>query len=422
LVGRDRGARIDGARIRPSLGFAQTFVSFGYRNYRLWFFGQLISLIGTWTQSTAQGFLVFELTQSPAYLGYVSFAAGVPAWIFTLWAGIAADRLPRRNLLVLLQASMMLPAILLSVLSFTNLVRPWHILFLAVILGIANAFDAPVRQAFVPELVARQDMTNAIALNASMFNSAVVIGPAIGGVLYAAVGPAWCFAVNAVSFLAVILALLLMKIQPVPPPPKRQITPDELKVGVNFVAKNRPVLLLIATVGMVSIFGMGLMALMPAWAVKVLNGDAQTNGLILSARGSGALIGSIIVAALGRMRFRGRLWSVGIFLMPAMILAFSLTTWLPLSLVLLMGVGLGFMLVNNTSNALVQTRVPDELRGRVMSVFILVFFGSFPIGSLLAGQMAEFLGEPLTIFINSLVLLVYVAIIWVRFPDLRRLE
>jgi MFS family permease len=404
------------------LSLAQTFASFRYRNFRLWFIGQLISMIGTWTQQTAQGFLVYQLTESPAYLGYVGFAAGVPAWIFTLWAGIAADRLPRRNLLMIIQASMMVPAVILAVLTFSGQVQPWHILALAAFSGIATAFDAPVRQAFVPELVDRQDMTNAIALNSSMFNSAVVIGPAIGGLLYAVVGPAWCFTVNAISFLAVIVALGFMKVEPFKPVNRDHISLKELAVGFQFVRRNRAVLILIVTIGLVSVFGMGMVALMPAWAVEVLKGDAQTNGLILSARGAGALIGSIVVAALGQMHFRGRLWASGIFLMPVMILAFSFARSLPVSLILLMGVGLGFMLTANTSNALIQTRVPDELRGRVMSVFILVFFGSFPIGSLLAGQMAEFIGEPMTVLANSLILLVYVMIIWLRFPELRRLN
>jgi MFS family permease len=176
------------------------------------------------------------------------------------------------------------------------------------------------------------------------------------------------------------------------------------------------------TIGMVSIFGIGVVALVPAWAVEVLKGDAQTNGLILSARGAGALVGSVLVAALGHMHFRGRLWSSGIFLLPVMMILFSFTRWLSLSLLTMMGMGLGFMLTANTSNALVQLRIPDELRGRVMSVYILIFFGSFPIGSLLAGQLAEFFGEPLAVLVNSLVLLTYVVFLWLRFPQLRRLD
>lgn len=365
---------------------------------------------------------MYELTRSPAYLGYVSFAAGVPTWIFTLWAGVVADRLPRRNLLILTQSAMMLPAIFMAVLTLSGWIQPWHILALAVVSGIATAFDAPIRQAFIPELVDRQDLTNAIALNATMFNSAVVIGPSIGGLLYATVGPGMCFAVNAVSFLAVILALALMHVPPFQPRPSRHVGLRDLSVGFEFVLRNRAVLMIILTVGMVSIFGIGIVALVPAWAVKVLHGDAQTSGLILSARGVGALIGSFLVAALGQIRFRGRLWASGVFLLPVMTLAFSAARWLPLSLLLMMGVGLGFMLCVNTSNALVQTRLPDELRGRVMSVYMLVFFGSFPLGSLLAGQVAEFLGEPLTVVINSLILFGYVIILWWRFPELRRLE
>ena len=374
-------------------------------------------------QITAQGFLVYELTNSPAYLGLVSFAAGVPTWIFILWAGVAADRFPRRNLMILIQAAMMVPAFILAGLTFAGRVQPWHIVGLAVVLGIANAFDGPVRQAFVPELVEdRHDLTNAIALNATMFNLAVVIGPAVGGLAYAWVGPGWCFLLNAVSFLAVIVALALMHPRPVQVSPRQQISVSEVAAGLVFVLRNKVVLLLTLTIGLASIFGVGVMALMPAWAVQVLHGGPQTNGLILSARGLGALVGSIAVASQGPVHSRGRLWAAGIFLLPVMMLIFSFTRWQPISLVVMALVGLSFMLTANTSNALIQSRIPDELRGRVMAVYLLVFFGSFPLGSLLAGQMAESLGEPLTVFIHSLVLTAYAVFLWLRFPQMRKLE
>jgi MFS family permease len=402
---------------------AQTFASMRYRNFRLWFFGQLVSMVGTWMQSTAQGYLVFELTGSPAYLGYVSFAAGVPTWIFMLWAGVIADRMDRRKLLAIIQSCMMLPAIILAILTFTGLVQPWHILILAVMLGTANAFDGPIRQALLPELVEdRRDLTNAIALNAALFNSAVVIGPAIGGLAYAWLGPGWCFTFNAVSFLAVITALLMMRVQYLPQSTRRHISLQEMAAGLVFVAKNRAVLLLTLTIGMASIFGIGLMTLIPAWAVNILHGGPQTNGVILSARGIGALAGALAVASLGQMRYRGRLWASGLFILPIMMLLFSFSRYLPLSLFIMVLTGLGFVFTANTSNALIQTRIPDELRGRVMSAYLLVFFGSFPIGSMLAGQMAEYLGEPLTLVISSLVLLVYVAFLFLRFPEMRNLE
>ena len=400
----------------------QTFASLQYPNFRLWFIGQLISLVGTWTQSAALGYLVYELTGSPAYLGYVNFASGAPAWLFTLGAGVVADRISRRKLMILVQTSMVIPAAVLAVLTFSNQVQPWHIIVLAAMTGVATSLDAPIRQAFVPELVERENLTNAIALNSTMFNTAVMLGPAIGGLLYAWVGPGWCFTINAVSFIAVILALILMKLSAQAPVQRQQVTRQDMAAGLVFVSKNRDVMVLILTVGLVSIFGIGLLALMPAWAVEVLHGGPQTNGVILSARGFGAIVASILVASLGHTRHRGRLWAAGIIILPSMLLVFSFMRLLPLSLLAMTGVGLGFMLAANTSNAMVQTRVPDELRGRVMSVYILVFFGSFPIGSLLAGQMAEHFGEPITMVINSGLLLVYALFLLLRFPRLARLS
>jgi MFS family permease len=400
----------------------QTFASLRHPNFRLWFVGQLVSLVGTWTQSAALGYLVYELTLSPAYLGYVNFAAGAPAWFITLWAGIIADRMSRRKLMILIQSSMMAPAIILAVLTFTNRILPWHILVLAAISGIAIAFDGPVRQAFVPELIEREDLTNAIALNAMMFNIAVMLGPAIGGMLYAWIGPGWCFTINAISFLAVILALAMMRISNPAPVARRHVTRQDMAAGLIFVLKNRDVLVLILSIGLIAMFGIGLLALMPAWSVEVLHGGPQTNGLILSARGFGAIVASILVASLGHTHYRRRMWATGTLLLPVMLLLFSFMRLLPLSLLMMVGVGMGFMLAANTGNAMVQLQLPDELRGRVMSVYIFVFFGSFPLGSLLAGQMAEFLGEPATMTINGAFLLLYSLILLLRFPRLSKLE
>jgi MFS family permease len=382
-------------------------------------------MAGTWMQATAQGALVKDLTDSTAYLGLVSFAAGVPNIVLILSAGVIADRIPRRKLLMLVQSTMMFPAVMLAILTFTGLVQPWHILVLAVILGIANAFDGPARQAFLPELVEdRRDLTNAIALNAMMFNSAVVIGPAIGGLLYDWVGPGWCFTANSISFIAVIIALGLMHIQEQSQLATKQprVSLNEMSVGVKFVLKNKEVLLITLSVGMASVFGVGMLAIMPSWADHILHGGAQTYGWILAMRGLGALSGSIAVASLGHIRHRGRLWAAGIFLLPAALLVFSFMRSIPTALFIMLFVGLGFVLTANTSNALVQSRIPDEMRGRVMAVYLWVFFGAFPLGSLQAGFLAEIIGQPLTVMLNSLVLLGYAAFIWLRFPLMRQLE
>ena len=205
------------APLAPGPRFAaairRTFASLGQRNYRLWFMGQSASLVGTWMQVTAQGFLVFQLTHSPAYLGYVGFASGVPIWLFSLFGGVVG-RVSRRNMLLITQTTMMILAFILAALTFLGLVQPWQIVVLAFALGVANAFDAPARQAFVVELVAREDLGNAIALNSTMVNLGTAIGPALAGVTYALFGPGWCFTINGISFLAVIIALLLMRLQP----------------------------------------------------------------------------------------------------------------------------------------------------------------------------------------------------------------
>ncbi len=397
-----------------------TFAALQYPNYRLWFLGQLLSLVGTWMQSTAQGYLVYELTKSPAYLGYVGFAAGLPTWLFTLYGGVIADRISRRSMLLVTQTGMMVLAFLLSGLVFTGTVQPWMIIILAALLGIANAFDAPARVSFVAELVPRKDLTNGIALNSTMFNSATVVGPAIAGLAYASLGPAWCFAMNGFSFIAVIIALLLIRLQPIPNTLRRSSVLTEIKEGLHFVAGNRLVRILIIGQGVLSMFGLSLMTLLPAWSSDILNGNAKTYGLLLSGRGVGALIGALMIAALGRKNIRGRLWTIGNLSMPLFMVVFALIRWIPLSLGLIILIGLGFMMQVNTSNAMVQTQVDDHLRGRVMSIYTLIFFGGMPIGALITGSLADRIGQPSSLMINAAVLLAFGIGVYLFLPYLRR--
>jgi MFS family permease len=411
-----------GGRPLFNLHFKQTFAAFKHRNYRLWFIGQLVSLVGTWMQTTAQGFLVFQLTQSPAYLGYVGFAAGVPSWLFMLYGGVIADRLSKRKLLLMTQMAMMMLAFILAALTFLNWVQPWHIIILALGLGVANAFDAPARQAFVVEMVEREDLTNAIALNSSMFNLATVVGPAVAGLAYAFLGPAWCFAINGLSFIAVIAALLLMQLKPLVVRERSTGAMDDLKAGLHYAASNLAIRTLISAAAVTSLFGLAFMTLMPAWAVTVLGGDAATYGWLQAARGVGALAGALMIAALGYFKFRGKLLTLGSFVFPMMLLIFALVRWLPLSLLALAGAGWGFMILFNLANTLIQTLVPDELRGRVVSIYTLSFFGLMPLGALLAGWVAEFVGEPTTIVLSALISLGFAAWLWLRVPQLRALE
>ena len=267
----------------------------------------MLSLFGTWMQRTAEGFLIYELTHSPIYLGYVGFAMGAPAWIFMIYAGVVADRFPKRTVLMITQTFMIMLATILAVLTFTGLVQPWHIISLAFLLGVANSFDAPARQAFVLELVNRDDLTNAIALNSTMFNIATAIGPAIAGITYALFGPAWCFTINAFSFIGVITALKLMKLAPFKKPVKKTSTITDLKEGFKYIFSQKIVLTLISLVGTISIFAISYITLLPAWAVTILHGNAATNGFLQSARGLGAMMSALFIASLGRFAFTGKL-------------------------------------------------------------------------------------------------------------------
>jgi MFS family permease len=407
---------------REAPGFwRRTFAALQHRNYRLWFLGQLVSLVGTWMQITAQSFLVFQLTHSTAYLGYVGFASGLPSWLFMLYGGVIADRVSRRNLLVMTQSAMMVLAFVLAGLTFAKLVQPWQIVVLALALGVANAFDAPARQAFVVELVEREDVINAIALNSSMFNLATVVGPTVAGLTYAAVGASWCFTLNGVSFIAVIVALLLMKLQAHKVIPRASSALAQLKEGIRYTVAHPVLRTLIAIAGVSALFGSAYSTLMPAWAVDILRGDATTNGLLQSARGAGSLVGALMIAAVAHRGGRGRWLTLGTFVYPVLLLGFAGVRALPLSLALLLGVGWGSMVVFNMANNLVQTQVTDELRGRVMAIYSLTFFGGMPLGALLAGALAQVIGSPLTVVVSAAITLACAALFWIAAPRLRAL-
>jgi len=409
------------AQPRTRISTGETFAALNYPNYRLWFYGQLASLVGTWMQSTAQGYLVFQLTHSPAYLGYVAFASGVPIWLFTLFGGVVSDRMSRRKLMIITQSSMLVLAFILAALTFSGAVQPWHIIILAFLLGIANAFDTPSRQAIVFDLVPRERLANAIALNAAMFNLATAAGPAIAGLAYAALGPGWCFTINGISFIAVIIALILMKLAPFTPAPRKGSTISELGQGIKYVIAHPSIRALILGVGSASLFGLSFVTLIPAWAVDILHGDATTNGLLQSARGVGSLVAALTIASLATYRHKGRLLTAGMLLYPVGVLIFAVLRIVPLSLLVMMVVGLGFMTLTNLSNSLVQHLVRDDLRGRVMGVYSLVFFGLMPIGSLGAGLLAAQLGAPATVEIAASLALLYALATLVFFPHLRKL-
>lgn len=405
----------------PDLKLSQTFSSLQHPNFRLWFSGQIVSLIGTWMQATAQGYLVYELTESPIMLGIVGFANGIPVWLFSLFAGTIADRISRRKMLLITQGSMMVLAFILAALTFSGVVQAWHIIILALLLGTANAFDAPGRQSFVVDLVPKQELTNAIALNSSVFNLGTIIGPSVAGLVYAWLGPGWCFTINGVSFIAVLLALVMMKITPRPPVQTAQRSMiHNLTEGLRFSFRDENIRVLLIMLTACAVFGFGLLALMPAWATHVLGGDVRTNGMLLSARGVGSLVAALMIAYLGARIIRGKLWSLGSLVMPVALLLFALFRVLPVSLLMLVVMGWSLMSVVNLTNALIQTHIPDELRGRVMSVYILLFQGGFPIGSLIAGWLAGITSEAITVFAFASVLLIVAISIQVRQPSIRQ--
>jgi MFS family permease len=382
----------------------------------------MTSLFGSWMQTTAQGFLIYQLTHSPAYLGYVGFAAGLPSWGLMLYGGVVADRMSRRTLLVITQTVMLVQAVILAVLAFTGAVQPWHVLVLAFGLGIANAFDAPARQAFVSELVTPGDLTNAIALNSTMFNTATALGPALAGLTYAVFGPGWCFTINAVSFLAVIAALANMQIPPLTSGRRRQAVMKELKEGVTYVIHHPLIRTLNVLVASTSLFAISLSTLVPAWAVNILHGDATTNGLLYSWRGVGALVAAIGIASLAHTVVRGRTVVGATILLPVALLAFALIPFPVASYVLIGVVGFFTILVNNLSNSLIQGSVPDQLRGRVMGVFTFIFFGGMPVGALLLGSLAEHVGEQLAVALSAACALAVAVFVRYRIPMLRTVE
>lgn len=373
-------------------------------------------------QNTAQGFLVYELTGSPAYLGIVGFAAGVPAWIFMLYAGVIADRVPRRMMMVVTQSAMLILALILAGLAYFELVQPWHIVILAFLLGTANAFDTPARMALVSDLVEREDMTNAIALNAGMFNAATVVGPAVAGVTYALVGPAWCFFLNGVSFLAVIIALLFMRFDKARRQlPQRTSMVKGLKEAFSYLRGETVVRTIILFIGIISLFGASFQTLFPAWAVDVLQGDVKTNGWLRSAQGVGSVISALLIASQSHSPKRGKIFRLGMLAFPCLLIVFATVRLIPLSLLVLVFLGLAATMVFNLANAIVQMSVPDALRGRVMSIYSLTFFGTFPVGALIMGSLAETVNEMSAIFLGAGVVLFSAVAINLAVPRIRRL-
>ncbi|NQU12440.1 MFS transporter [bacterium] len=385
------------------VSLAATFRALRHRNFRLFFCGQLVSLIGTWMDATAKGWLVYQLTGSKVLLGVVAAASSFPLLLFSMWGGSVADRWPKRSVLVVTQLAMMIPALALAVLVATGLVRPWHVVALAAATGLAMAFDIPCRQAFVVEMTSKDDLMNAISLNSSVFNGARVIGPALAGWLMAWAGLSVCFLINGLSYLAVIAGLLAMRLPPHVPPAQPVSTWRHAAEGLRYVGQHRGVRGLLLLLAVVGVFGWSYSVLMPAFARDVIHVGERGFGLLLSANGFGALVGALVVATLGG-RLAVRLILVGgLSLFAVMLLALAWAPGLTTAMLALALGGLGLMMFFATSNTVVQTSVTDEMRGRVMGVWVLVFGGMTPIGSLIAGSLAQSFGVSIAITIGAVV-------------------
>ena len=375
-----------------------------YRNYRLFFVGQLVSLIGTWITNIATSWLVYRLTGSALLLGIVGFSGQLPAFLLSPFAGLVADRRNKHKILIVTQTLSMFQSFALAVLMFGHWVTiPW-LLVLSALQGLVNAFDMPCRHAFVVEMIEkRKDLGNAIALNSSMFNAARLIGPAIGGVLIAAVGEGWCFFVDGVSYLAVIVALLAMKLK-VKEPLKHvgASTMNQLQEGLKYAWRSKPIRSLLILIALVNFMGIPYIVLMPVFAGAVLGGGPHTLGFLMTAAGGGALAGALWLASRRSVLGLGRIIAFATMAFGIGLIAFSFSRSLGPALVFLVIAGLGFMVLSASTNTILQTIVEDDKRGRVMSLFIMTFIGTAPFGSLLAGSLSQKIGVPPTLWISGL--------------------
>lgn len=389
-----------------------------HRNFQLFFGGQLISLIGTWMQSVAQSWLVYRLTGSSLLLGSVGFASQFPVMLVSPLGGIVADRYDRQRVVIGTQLASMVLAFILALLTLTNRITIHEIFALAVLLGIVNAFDIPGRQAFLVEMVGKEDLINAIALNSSMFNGARIVGPAIAGILVAKIGEGWCFFANAVSYVAVIISLFMMTV------PRRKHVPTgpalaHVKEGFHFVGRTAPILALLLLLGLVSLVAMPYTVLMPIFADRILHGGARGLGILMGATGVGALVGALTLAARTGVSGLGRWVTFACAGFAVSLIAFGLSRNFWLSVALLVPVGFCMMLQMSASNTLIQSMVPDHLRGRVMSVYSMMFMGMAPFGALFGGALADRLGAPTTVIMGAVACLGGAAIFGLRLPKIR---
>jgi len=396
------------------------FRALTYRNYRLFFFGQGVSLVGTWMQQVAMSWLVYRLTGSPLLLGTVGFTSQIPTFLVAPFAGVLADRCNRRRLLLATQSLAMTQAFLLSFFVLTGSIQVWQIIALSLLLGVVNGFDIPVRQSFVIEMVEeKQGLANAIALSSSMVNAARLVGPSIAGLLISVLGEGACFLLNGISYLAVLLSLAAMRVKPRPPVTTSRSILHELREGVGYAASFVPIRAILLLLALMSLTGMPYAVLLPVFAKDVLRGGPHTFGFLMGAVGVGAFSATLYLASRRSVIGLGRLIAVSCALFGFGVAAFALSRVLWVSLLFLSIAGFGAMMQVAASNTILQTIVEDDKRGRVMSLFTMAFMGMTPFGSLFAGALAARLGAPVTVQVGGVACMVGALIFAGWLPTIR---
>jgi len=392
------------------------------RNFQLFFGGQIISLVGTWMQTVAEAWLIYRLTGSGALLGVLGFVGQIPIFLLSPLAGLVADRWPRRRVVIATQACSMLLAFTLAALTLTGQIRKdnvWEIIALATLLGTVNAFDVPARQSFLIEMVGRENLLNAIALNSSMFNGARVAGPAIAAALVAVVGEGWCFLLNGVSYLAVIAGLFMMLIEKTKPVHDGAGPLEKLREGFRFARRTKPIRALLVLLGVVSFMALPFSVLIPIFAVRILHGGVNAYGWLMGAVGFGAMFGALAIAMRQQLRGLGNVVAYSAAGLGVSLVLFAESGWFLFSFAMLIFCGFTMMMQFTATNTLIQAMVPEQLRGRVMSLYAMMFLGMMPLGSLVAGKLADYIGAPTTVAIGGLVSCIGGLVFARKWPALR---
>jgi MFS family permease len=395
------------------------FRSLKHRNFQLFFSGQLISLVGTWMQSIAEAWLIYRLTGSSVLLGLLGFVSQIPIFLLSPIGGLAADRWPRQRVVISTQVASMTLGFTLAALTLSGRIRVWEIIVLATLLGVVNAFDVPARQSFLIEMVGREDLLNAIALNSTMFNGARVAGPAVAGLLVAQVGEGWCFFLNGVSYIAVIAGLLMMRLEKSLAAHDGSSPIEKLREGLRFVRHARPIRTLLLLLGLVSFTALPFSVLMPIFADRILHGGASAYGNLMGAVGLGATFGAFTLAMRQQLRGLGSIVAYSAIGLGVSLTLFGASRLYWFSMVALVLAGYAMMMQFTSANTLIQAMVPDQLRGRVMSLYSMMFIGMAPIGSLVAGKMAQHIGAPITVALGGLISLAGGVVFAVKWPAMR---